>query len=79
MARRPFFIRAEWDGDARVWAATSEDVPGLATEASTLEALVEKLKTMIAELLEANGKEMEPEIPFDVFVRRFEVAQRAAA
>ena len=34
--------------------ATSDEVPGLATEAPTLEALVEKLRVMIPELLEAN-------------------------
>lgn len=34
--------------------ATSEEVPGLATEAMTLEALTEKLRTLIPELLEAN-------------------------
>ena len=27
-----FFIRAEWDEEAAVWVATSDDVPGLATE-----------------------------------------------
>ena len=35
--------------------AFSEDVPGLATEADMLEQLIEKLKIMIPELLEANG------------------------
>jgi len=25
------FIRAEWDAEAAVWVATSDDVPGLAT------------------------------------------------
>ena len=34
---------------------TSADVPGLATEAPTVEALSEKLRTLIPELLEANG------------------------
>jgi hypothetical protein len=34
--------------------ATSEDVVGLATEESTLEGLVEKLKVLIPELLDAN-------------------------
>ena len=34
--------------------ATSDDVPGLATEAPTLEALTEKLRILIPELLEVN-------------------------
>ncbi len=33
---------------------TSEDVPGLATEAETLEALSQKLRTMVPELLQLN-------------------------
>lgn len=47
-------IHAEWDPEARVWVATSENVPGLATEAPTLKALAEKLRTLVPELLEAN-------------------------
>src|SRR5215212_11133062 len=47
-------VHADWDPDAKVWVATSDDVPGLATEAQTVEALAEKLRIMIAELLEAN-------------------------
>lgn len=48
-------VHACWDDEAQVWVATSEDVPGLATEADTSEALIEKLKVLIPELLEANG------------------------
>jgi hypothetical protein len=44
-----------WDAGAAVWVATSDDVPGLATGADTLDALVDKLKVVIPELLEANG------------------------
>jgi predicted RNase H-like HicB family nuclease len=72
--KKPFFIRAEWDEEARVWVATSEDVPGLATEAETVEDLVEKLRGMIPELLEANGISLDQEVPFEVLSRRFESA-----
>lgn len=48
-------IQARWDNDAQVWVATSDDVPGLATEGETLLALHEKLEVMVPELLEANG------------------------
>lgn len=47
-------IQADWDPEAGVWWATSEDVPGLATEADTIESLTQKLRVMIPELLEAN-------------------------
>ena len=75
MVAKPLFVRAEWDEEARVWVATSDDVPGLATEEGTIEALIEKLKVIIPELLEANGQSMEAEVPFEVMTRRFEVAQ----
>jgi len=51
MRQKPLFIRAEWDEEATVWVATSDDVPGLATEAETMEGLIGKLKVMIPELL----------------------------
>lgn len=78
MNKKPFFVRAEWDEEAKVWVASSDDVPGLATEEKTLEVLIQKLKIMIPELLEANGQEVEFETPFEVFTRRFEIAHRTA-
>ena len=49
-----YFVRAEWDGEAKVWVATSDDVPGLATEAETMQELSKKLEVMIPELLTEN-------------------------
>jgi predicted RNase H-like HicB family nuclease len=76
MLRKPCFIRAEWDEEACVWVATSDDVPGLATEGDTLEGLIEKLKIIIPELLYANGEDQEYEVPFEVLTRRFETTSR---
>ena len=55
MARSIIEIFAEWDSEARVWVAESEDVPGLVAEASTPEELKEKLRVLIPELLELNA------------------------
>ena len=77
MAVKPFFVRAEWDEEANVWVATSDDVPGLATEEATMEGLIEKLKIIIPELLEANGVQIDQEVPFEIMTRRFEIAQSA--
>ena len=55
MQTKQITVNAEWDPEAKVWVATSDDVPGLVTEAETVEALTEKLSVMIPELLEANG------------------------
>jgi predicted RNase H-like HicB family nuclease len=49
------FVRAEWDPEARVFVATSEDVPGLVAEAATTELLMEKLKVLVPDLLALNG------------------------
>jgi len=77
MMTKPFFIRAEWDEEASVWFATSDDVPGLVTEEATIEGLIEKLKIIIPELLEANGVPTEQEVPFEVITRRFETTKAA--
>ena len=50
-----YHVQADWDPEANVWVVTSDDVPGLATEAATIEELTARLRTMIPELLEANG------------------------
>lgn len=76
MKNKPLFVRAEWDDEVNVWVATSDDVPGLATEDDTLEVLIEKLKIMIPELLELNEGDQEYEVPFELLTRRFAVAQR---
>jgi predicted RNase H-like HicB family nuclease len=47
-------VRAFWDDEAKVWVAESEEVPGLATEADTVEGLLIKLERLIPELLELN-------------------------
>jgi predicted RNase H-like HicB family nuclease len=75
---KPLYIHAEWDPEAGVWVASSHDVPGLATEAETIELLVSQLGTMIPELIEANGIEAGSPVPFELLARRFDVARSAA-
>ena len=53
-------------------------MPGLATEADTLEALVQKLKIMVPELLDANGISRDGDVAFELLTRRFEIARAAA-
>ncbi len=79
MAMDTYHIQADWDPEASVWVATSEDVPGLATEAETIEALTEKLRVMIPELLEAN--QMLPDhlaISFELTSHRHEQVKMAS-
>jgi len=44
-----------WDNEATVWVATSDDVPGLVLEHGSFDALIERVKIAIPELLELNG------------------------
>jgi predicted RNase H-like HicB family nuclease len=74
---RPLIIHALWDDEAKVWVATSEDVPGLVTEAVSLDILLPKLKVMIPELLEAFPDV--DEIPFRVLGEINDIACRVAA
>ena len=52
---RDYVIRAARDAEAGVWVALSHEVPGLATEAETMEVLESKLAGMVPELLLASG------------------------
>ena len=51
----PIVIHADWDPEAQVWVATTQDVRGLVTEADSIEALRAKLPNMILDLLEETG------------------------
>ena len=44
-----------WDQEEAVWTATSKDVPGLVLESGSLDALVERVKQAVPELIELNG------------------------
>jgi len=74
-------VEACWDHEAQVWVASSDDVPGLITEAETTELLFEKLKILIPELLEANGMLAGGEyvdIPVNLMSRREELIKARA-
>lgn len=70
-------IRAEWDDEGQVWVATSDDVPGLVTEAPTIEALVERLRVIIPELMELNRGIVGQLFEFRVTGERTAIAEAA--
>ena len=72
----PYHVTAEWDDEAKVWVASSDDVPGLATGAETLEDLIERLKIVIPELLVENGllSASVASVSFEVRAERSELA-----
>jgi len=50
----PIIIRVEYDEDAHVWVAQSDEIP-LVTEADTFELLYSKLPDMIQDVLSENA------------------------
>jgi predicted RNase H-like HicB family nuclease len=63
-------VNAEWDPEALVWVATSDDVPGLVAEATSIEKLRPKLLAMISDLIELNGIDTElKEIPVHIIAQ----------
>ena len=48
-------IKLTWDPEARVWIAESDDVPGLVLESGSFDALIERVRFTVPELLELNG------------------------
>ncbi|MDQ2917094.1 MAG: DUF1902 domain-containing protein [Casimicrobiaceae bacterium] len=67
---RTILVRATWDPEASVWVAESDDVPGLATEAESLDTLMRKLNVMIPELLALNGGGFSPDVPIELLARQ---------
>ena len=72
MFKKDVRVEAFWDEEAKVWVASSDDVPGLITEAPTMELLMQKIRVLIPELFRANkivtGEEM---IDFSSIRRNF--------
>ena len=49
-----YTVLMTWDDEAAVWVATSDDIKGLVLESGSLDALIEKVKYAVSELLELN-------------------------
>lgn len=48
-------INMLWDNEAGVWVATSDDIPGLVLESGSFDALLERVRFAVPELLELNS------------------------
>ena len=77
--QRPFLFRVDWDEDAAVWTADSDDIPGLATEAQTLEGLSTKLESTVPDLLALNDVDTPDPVLYELLIRRFASVRRNAA
>ncbi len=55
-----YIITFTWDNEANVWIATSDDIPGLVLESGSFDALLERTRFAVPELLEINSSRPEP-------------------
>ena len=81
-AKLPIDIVAEWDPEASVWVATTDDLAGFVMEDATIERLVSRVPGVLEDLIELNHVELPDgvsEVPFEVHALQegFAVARRA--
>lgn len=55
-----YVITFTWDSESSVWIATSDDIPGLVLESGSFDALLERTRFAVPELLELNRTELQP-------------------
>ena len=55
-----YTINLIWDDEVAVWVATSETIPGLVLESGSIDALIERVRFAVPELLELNGTKRQP-------------------
>ena len=56
----------QWDPEAAVWIATSDDITGLVLESGSVDALIERVRYAVPELLELNGQPKAAAIRFRI-------------
>ena len=78
MSTKPYTVTCQWDPEASVWYVSESDVPGLVTEADTLDEMERKLLVMIPELLNLNDPgSAVAAVPFELIARKNELAHCA--
>ena len=55
-----YIINFTWDQEADVWIATSDDIPGLVLESGSFDALLERTRFAVPELLSLNATSVPP-------------------
>lgn len=61
-----YVVNLEWDGEASVWCATSNDIPGLVLESGSIDALIERVKIAAPEIMKMNNIPIREKIRFHI-------------
>jgi hypothetical protein len=78
MSSKRYTVTCHWDKEAEVWYVAETDVPGLATEAATVEEMEDKLLRMVPELLSLNEPPRSNQtVTFELIARKDELAHCA--
>ena len=64
MNKSEYIINCIWDSEVDVWVATSDDIPGLVLESGSLDALLERVRFALPELIELNHLQRDASICF---------------
>lgn len=54
-----YVVKLNRDDEADVWVATSDDIPGLVLESGSFDALLERVRFAVPELLQLNSDRRE--------------------
>jgi predicted RNase H-like HicB family nuclease len=73
---RVVVVSAEWDDEAKVWVAEATNLPGLVTEADTLEGLRNRLALIVPDLLDEYG-ESESDVAIEVIAHSHDHVRRS--
>ncbi len=57
-------VKFTWDDKAAVWVATSTDIKGLVMEGGSADALIERVRIAVPELLELNSQKPAAKLNF---------------
>lgn len=74
-SRRKVNVTCAWDPEAQVWFVVDSSIPGLAADAESIDALVNKVRPMVADLMACESalrreskNENGSDVPFDLLV-----------
>ncbi len=61
-----YTIDFQWDDEASVWIATSNEIPGLILESESLDTLMQRVLKAVPELIELNHLPKRDSVKFSV-------------
>ncbi|HUC18788.1 MAG TPA: DUF1902 domain-containing protein [Acetobacteraceae bacterium] len=77
--RTVFRVTVLWDDEAKVYVATSDDLPGLVAEAETIPLLENEMRALVPDLLALNKVAHSSRVRLDVEMKPASLAIELAA